>query len=215
MMKTIDKWEDLPIGVFLEVNKILRKYYGQDTEEVADAPRLDILDCQVEIVAALSGMTPAQVEDLPLAEYSKASQATAFLSTKMPHTSVDAPTVQVGGYTLTIFDDVSQMKAGQYIDFQQLSARGEEGLVGLLATLMIPEGCTYNNGYSLEDVQRAISEHLPAPTAYGLADFFLQKFEGLMTNIATSLTEEATPGQTKAVAEALEALRVAGAGLRA
>jgi hypothetical protein len=82
---------------------------------------------------------------------------------------------EVGEWRLIPTLKRKNITTAQYISFQELSAQhSEDKMVQLLACLLIPEGKKFNEGYDIDDVIEAISEHLSIVDANALYAFFLR-----------------------------------------
>lgn len=177
-MKTIDNYNDLPLGLFLQVDAVL-------TSEAED------IDKQVAIIALLSDTTEPDVLKWPIADYAQAAAKVAFLSSPCPNTPA-AATIQAEGFTLIPVKDFTKITTAQYVDFQTFAKDIPQSLPRLLSCLLVPQGCRYNEDYDIYAVQRAI-EALPLPVAMGLSAFF---FASLSESITASLASLARmPGQ--------------------
>ena len=202
----IDNYSDLNVRTFLKVDAIL-----QDKS-------LDDVDKQVGIFALLSGKSESDILSLPLGDYSAMAAKAAFLS--RPCTPAKIP----DGYRykdLVPTTDFRKIITAQYIDFQSFSKGFPETLVEVLSIFLIPEGKTYNEGYDIADVHKAVGD-MPFPEALGLSAFFFGKY---LTSIEDSLTSWGQEVRTmkdkakkkaamKKIAEVQELLHSAGVGLQ-
>lgn len=176
MTPCIDNWRDLPLGVYLDILDVY-----------ADESREDI-DKQVSALALLAGMTEKQVLDLPIAEYTALARKADFLARPLERIPRAARTYKAGDFTLRAQTDLRKITAAQYIDFKTFAPEGDARLVELLSVILIPEGCEYNDGYDIAEVQDAIRGHLSVEQAVSLAAFFLTRFAELIRSTRTSLS---------------------------
>lgn len=166
----IDNYNNLPLGLFLDIDAILQS----DAEEI---------DKQVRIIALLDDTTPEAILALPLNEYAAKAAATDFLCHDCP--PVSAPSRVISGDLVLIpTKDFTKITTAQYVDFQTFSKGGNQKLPELIAVLLVPEGHKYNDGYDVAQVVRVVRD-LPLPEALGLNAFF---FGQLVQSIQASLT---------------------------
>ena len=166
----IDNYTDLTLSLFLEVDRVLRS-------------EADEIDKQVAIIALLSGKDESGILAMPLPDYSALAAKTDFLRHECPPASAPSRLI-CGGFTLIPTQDFTKITTAQYVDFQTFSKGGVDKLAELLAVLLIPEGCKYNEGYDFTDVVKAVGS-VPLPVALGLSAFF---FGALSASIQASLT---------------------------
>ena len=184
----IDNYNTLTLGLYLDIDAVLQS----DAEDI---------DKQVRIIALLDGTTPEAVLALPLKEYSAKAAATEFLRHDCP--PISAPSRVISGDLVLIpTKDFTNITTAQYVDFQTFSKGGTAKLPELIAVLLVPEGCNYNDGYDVAQVVRVVRD-LPLPVALGLSAFF---FGQLVQSIQASLTslESAAKSLPKASRAELE-----------
>ena len=184
----IDNYNTLTLGLYLDIDAVLQS----DAEEI---------DKQVRIIALLDGTTPEAVLALPLKEYSAKAAATEFLRHDCP--PISAPSRVISGDLVLIpTKDFTNITTAQYVDFQTFSKGGTAKLPELIAVLLVPEGCNYNDGYDVAQVVRVVRD-LPLPVALGLSAFF---FGQLVQSLQASLTslESAAKSLPKASRAELE-----------
>ena len=100
----IDNYNEMPLGLFLRIDAILRERAG------------DEVGTQVGIIALLTGKTEDEVLNLPLAEYSDLAGKTAFLTNHCEPREIDTAAPGWNGLTPTL--DFTKITTAQYIDFQ-------------------------------------------------------------------------------------------------
>lgn len=160
----IKSYKELPVGRYIEM---LRR-----TEEVEDE-----LQKQVCIVAGLSGLTEDEVLDLPIQDYTRMAADAAFLSEPCPEGQMRRlATYRIGDFVLVPVKDFRKITTAQYIDFQSYAKDAEHNIVEMLSIFLVPDGCRYNEGYDIAEVQRAIADNLSVADALGLAAFFLTRY---------------------------------------
>ena len=81
------------------------------------------------------------------------------------------------GYQLKVMKDVTKINVAQYVDFQNFVKMPlREGMEKILSIFLIPEGCKYNEGYDIIDLQKVIRENMSFRVAEGLLSFFLNRY---------------------------------------
>lgn len=167
----IQSYNDLPIGKYLDILAL-------------DKDGLSDLDYQVAVVGILADLTPDEVLDLPLPEYQKHVAAAQFLTApvlgkdgRSPYDGKRVPqSYTLAGLQLDLTTKAEKMTAAQYIDFQTFAKEPVKHQAELLSCVLIPHGKTYNDGYEITDVHKAIRENLSVAECYALSAFF---FEGV------------------------------------
>lgn len=151
----ISKWSELPMGKFLEIQKV----------EVGDDP----VEATMRINAILAGKTVDEVMNMPLNEVAKMSEARKFLL-KRPVARITRKKYRLGN-TDYIFDGrPDKILTGQWIDLMHTD---KDDIVGALSIFLIPEKAEgYLKGYDLEDVRMDILNHLSAEEGLSMANFF-------------------------------------------
>lgn len=179
MTPCIDNYRDLPLGVYLDILDV-------NSDESRDE-----VEKQAGTLALLAGMTEKQVMDLPIADYAALVRKARFIYSPMDRFPRAARSYKAGDFTLRAQTDLRKITAAQYIDFKTFAPEGDARLVELLSVILIPEGCAYNDGYDIAQVQDAIREHLSVEQAVSLAAFFLTRFAELIRSTRTSLNRMA------------------------
>ena len=209
----IDNFAALPVGVWLDILAVN-----------ADTSRDDV-DKQVGTLALLTGLTEREVLTLPIVEYRDLARKADFLGVAPTRLLRAARSYKAGRFTLRPHVDLRKITAAQYIDFQTFAPEGDKRLVELLSVALIPDGCEYNDGYDIAEVQDAIRADISVEQALSLTAFFLSRFAALIRSTRNSLrrlarTERNRERRGRLVTSltemetAMEALLQGGAGLR-
>ena len=204
----INNYNELTVGKYQEIMVLLN-----------DEP-LDNLTLQTSLISILSDMDEDDVLNLPLSEYNKMVQGTAFLQTDPPKRIV-ATSYKLGGMHLETMLNLREMTAGQYIDYQTFVKEPDKYLVELLSVFLIPKGKKYNDGYDIIEVQSLIRDNLSIVDALSLSAFFLVLSQSLIKVTLTSLKSKVKKMKKKAknqeevmkLEQALQHLENAGVGL--
>lgn len=164
----INNWKDVNINTFLKMQRI---------------PKDD--DFTFNLVALLAGKTLDEVLEQPLAVTQSEIQQLVFIE-KSPKAGIMKMKYKVGNTTYRPQLRLEELTTAQYIDFQCLP---EKGIVETLACVLIPEGKTYNNGYSKDDVIKELGEHMSIEDALSVCSFFTKWSEILQKRMIKNLTK--------------------------
>lgn len=166
----INSYKKLPIGKYLQIVEIVKK----EQEEITE---------QVEIVSVLSGIPEADLLAMSIHDYKVLAQQADFLR-KGPEADA-VPKIpkqyKVGDFILVPAMDSKDITTAQYIDWQSWQKQGEDKMVESLSCLLIPKGCSYCDGYDIEDVQEAIRENFSVMDVVALMAFFLASWQTSVT----------------------------------
>lgn len=195
----IDNYNKLSVGKFQELRNM-------------DLLNRDEIDLQVEMISILSEMDNEEVLNLPLDKYKEYASKLSFLTVPPSVNNVCPKKIKLDGKEYTVLDDISNMKAGQYIDYQNYLSNDdmEKYLPYILACFIIPKGKTYNNGYDINDVVNDVKKYLPIEVALNIAGFFFLKLQNLtkatLTFSAWKTRRIMKKAKTKEEREMLESL---------
>lgn len=161
-------WENISIDKYYEIKDIL------DDEEDDDITK------NVKMVALITDMDENEVWNMDMAEAGEYISRLQFLNKfELP----DNPNMKFNlpGYQLKVMKDVSKISVAQYVDFQNfVKLPLREGMEKILSIFLIPEGCKYNEGYDIIDLQKVIRENISFRVAEGLLSFFIEKYGELL-----------------------------------
>ena len=157
----IDSYRKLSIAKYDEIKKIMEK-------------DIDDIDKQVELIACLADMDIDKVYNFPLTKYEELVEKASFLL-ELPKPKNNLPNkLSIGDRNYRIMKNVEKMTAGQYIDLQTYM-KNDMGIAYILTTIIIPEGCEYNDGkYNIDDLQKDIYNNFNIEDAISIA-FFLRR----------------------------------------
>ena len=161
-------WENISIDKYYEIKDIL------DDEEDDDITK------NVKMVAVITDKDEDEVWSMDMAEAGEYISRLQFLNKfELP----DNPNMKFNlpGYQLKVMKDVSRISVAQYVDFQNfVKLPLREGMEKILSIFLIPEGCKYNEGYDIIDLQKEIRENISFRVAEGLLSFFIEKYGELL-----------------------------------
>lgn len=161
-------WENISIDKYYEIKDIL------DDETDDDITK------NVKMVAVITDKDEDEVWSMDMAEAGEYISRLQFLNKfELP----DNPNMKFNlpGYQLKVMKDVSRISVAQYVDFQNfVKLPLREGMEKILSIFLIPEGCKYNEGYDIIDLQKEIRENISFRVAEGLLSFFIEKYGELL-----------------------------------
>lgn len=195
----IDNYNSLPLGKFMELQEL-------------DFTSMEEIDIQVSIISILNDMTEEDVLELPITDYQRLASLTRFLAKKPEHKSKIPKKIKLDGKEYIVINDIKQMTAGQYIDFQNYISQNDGKLLPyILSCFIIPKGEKYGDS-DINVVVENIKQHLSVTTALSLSAFFLKRWENLIRSTLTYLAlkmkwmmwKEKNPQTKKMVKEAIQ-----------
>ena len=161
-------WENISIDKYYKIKDIL------DDETDDDITK------NVKLVAVITDKDEDEVWNMDMAEAGEYISRLQFLNKfempKHPNMKIKLP-----NYDLVVIKDLSKINVAQYVDFQNFVKMPlKESMEKILSIFLIPEGCSYNTGYDIIDVQKEIRENLSFRVAEGLLSFFMEKYGTLL-----------------------------------
>ena len=159
----------------------------------------DMQAVQAELLAIYADTDTDVIMSYPLTKYHKLVEK--FYADYFTDFSKAEPAIKdkytAGDMVLVPMLDFTQITVAQMMDFSVLSTDPVENIEKLLAIFLIPKGKTYNDGYDLMEVQKAILK-MSFNELSPLLAFFLRWFQGCRNHIQISCLEEVRK-QTKLI----------------
>ena len=113
--------------------------------------------------------------------------------------------IKLPNYDLVVMKDVTKINVAQYVDFQNfIKMPLREGMEKILSIFLIPEGCKYNEGYDIIDLQKVIRENISFRVAEGLLSFFLNRYGRSLVHSLTYCKHQMKKMKNKEMMEKLE-----------
>lgn len=163
----INNYKDLTLEKYIEL-------YELDIQGMTE------LEIQSSIIAILSDLTVDDILDLPIPEYKKLAQQTAFMTVPPKVKPRKISKVTINGKKYNVLDKIEDMTTGQYIDYQTYISKDDiKMLPYTLSCLIIPEGEKYGESNTVEELKQMTVEE-----ALTIANFFTKKS---LTLIRTTL----------------------------
>ena len=159
-------------------NITIEKYY--DIKDILDDETDDDITKNVKLVAVITGKDEDEVWNMDMAEAGDYISRLQFLNKfelpKNPNMKIKLPS-----YDLAVIKALSKINVAQYVDFQNfVKMPMKESMEKILSIFLIHEGCKYNTGYDIIDLQKEIRENLSFRVAEGLLSFFIEKYGKLL-----------------------------------
>lgn len=154
----INNYKDLTIEKYIELYEL-------------DIQGLTELDIQSNIIAILSDLTVDEVLDLPIPQYKKLAQQTAFMTVPPQVKARKINKVKINNKSYKVLDKVEDMTTGQYIDYQSYIQKNEVKMLPyILSCLIIPEGEKYGDSDTIGDIKQMSVEE-----ALIISNFFIKQ----------------------------------------
>ena len=155
-------------------NITIEKYYK--IKDILDDETDDDITKNVKLVAVITNKDEQEVWDMDMAEagnyISKLQFLNKFELPKNPNMKIKLPS-----YDLVVIKDLTKINVAQYVDFQNFVKMPlRESMEKILSIFLIPEGCSYNTGYDILDLQKEIRENMSFRVGEGLLSFFIEKY---------------------------------------
>ena len=155
-------------------NITIEKYYK--IKDILDDETDDDITKNVKLVAVMLNKDEQEVWDMDMAEAGEYISRLQFLNKfelpKNPNMKIKLPS-----YDLVVIKDLTKINVAQYVDFQNfVKMPMRESMEKILSIFLIPEGCSYNTGYDILDLQKEIRENLSFRVGEGLLSFFIEKY---------------------------------------
>lgn len=167
-------WKDVTLDEFTQIRAILADK-GRDDE-----------DKMVALAAVLQGVDEDTILDMPLDEVAPVFELVRSLDSAPVPNSVRRSRYQVGKWSLIASD--RKMSVAQWIDFKNYAMAGmEDHLADILSVVLVPIGKTYNEGYDMDELKRALGG-MTIGDALSVCFFFRTRFLRSSRRILTFLT---------------------------
>ena len=152
----------------------IEKYYN--IKDILDDETDDDITKNVKLVSVITDKDEDEVWNMDLTQAGEYISKLTFLNKfDIP----DNPNMKFSlpGYQLKVMKDVTKINVAQYVDFQNFVKMPlREGIDKILSIFLIPDGCKYNEGYDIIDLQKVIRENMSFRVAEGLLSFFLNRY---------------------------------------
>lgn len=188
-------WNDITIGVYNKLNKLLK---FEPTDDVV----MDELNLTIQILSVLCDVDEDAIGDLTRSEFAELAAQCAFLQ-ELPKVKIkDKYTINGKEYTVQF--SVQDMTMAQYIDYQTFIKEQDKYMSNILACFLIPKGKKYGDGYNLQEVVNDIENYFSIVDAHSVCFFFTLLFQSLTKVMLTYLVKKMKKGMKKMTQEEKE-----------
>lgn len=154
----INNYKDLTLEKYIELYEL-------------DIHGMEEIDIQSNIIAILSDMTVDEILDLPIPQYKKLAQQTAFLTAQPQVKARKINKIYINGKEYNVLDKIEKMTTGQYIDYQTYLKKNDVKMLPyILSCLIIPSGEKYGDTDTIEQIKQMTVEE-----ALTISNFFMNK----------------------------------------
>ena len=172
----IDTYDKLTLAVWERLAALEKRPFEDDIAR------------QVAILAILCDKSERDILNLPLPEYSALIPKADFLFSEPTPSNIATRglrRLKLEDTVLIPTTDFRKMTTAQYVDFQTM-LQGDASIQAMLSCFLIPEGCTYCEGYDMADIHALLARSLTVRDALSLKAFFLRRLTASMRAILTS-----------------------------
>lgn len=166
-------WDDINLSVYNKIKSIILD------KELTD------VDKNIEFISLFYDISIEDVYKMKISEIHDMLQKISFINNLPTPRKINLKHIIINNVKYDILTDISKYNVSQYVDFQTLVKKGDEYAATILATILIPHGKNYNEGYDFNSVVNDINEYLPASIAVSLIFFYTKK---LMNSIKGTVT---------------------------
>lgn len=157
------QWKDINIKQFKNINKILKEENLTDVEK------------NLELIAYVFDLSEDDLYDMDLGTIRKYANELEFINEFKPDYTKEPKIKRIGDYEVGVDYHLSKFTVSQYIDFMAEINSTEPDIARLCATILIPKGHKYNDGYNLEEFIERIEQEVNIFDAEALVFFYLIK----------------------------------------
>lgn len=172
----IDCWDKISIGLY---EKVYRELQGIE----------DPIDMDITLIAGIMGVDADEIFAMNVEDVFALRKTFMWLHDFKYDEKWDEKKVEIGGRKYDVYTDMNKFTYAQFLDYQQTS-KAKDDRASILATILVPEGYKYNEGYDLADEMEHLRTHCPITLFYSIQFFFLKTLMISYQRIATYLEKE-------------------------
>lgn len=188
-------WNDITIGVYNKLNKLLK---FEPTDDVV----MDELNLTIQILSVLCDVDEDVIGDLTRSEFAELAAQCAFLQ-ELPKVKIKDE-YWINDKLYQVQFNVQDMTMAQYIDYQTFIKEQDKYMSNILACFLIPKGKKYGDGYNLQEVVNDIENYFSIVDAHSVCFFFTLLFQSLTKVMLTYLVKKMKKGMKKMTQEEKE-----------
>lgn len=111
----------------------------------------------IHLISVLTGLTPDEVERLPVSQFNKLLPAINFIN-KKAKTHYHKFKYTINGREYDFKGKLEEITTAQYLDYRTYMNEEEKDVVKLMSVFLIPVGHDYNDGYDMNQVMNDIND---------------------------------------------------------
>lgn len=169
-------------------NISINKYY--EISDIINDSALSDIDKNVAIVAIIEDVPEDTIWALPIDEAKAKFNKLAFLGkfdlikireglfgNSNPKITIVNKELTDVNKEFTLVNDATKLTVAQFTDYQSFVTKPlRESIDKVLSIFVIPEGCTYNTGYDVVEIQKFFRENMSFLLAQSILNFILTKY---------------------------------------
>ena len=156
-------WKDINIKTFKKINEIVKDTNLTDVEK------------EISLISIIFNLDDDHLYDMDLATIHKYTNELEFINEFKPDYTKEPKIKRIGDYEVGVDYHLSKFTVAQYVDFMAEINSNEPDIARLCATILIPRGHKYNDGYNLEEFIERIEQEVNIYDAEALVFFYLIK----------------------------------------
>lgn len=192
MQIKIKSWDECPINTYYQIADLF-------DEPIPEVER------NVALLAILCDCSEDEIWALPLPEVSALISQVNWIGHFDFNQKKEIKKINIGQFKCKVQNDLFNFSVAQYIDFQTYWKSRDRKLAEVISVFTVPEGCKYNSGYDLLELQKAIGNNISITTANSLCFFFLRSLVNLTRGLQIYL--ELETAKMKATPKAQEKIQ--------
>lgn len=202
-------WNDLTISQFNRISGIIESGHPDD------------LETQIELLSVCSGKAPEYYLDMPLNKLKEEIKGLEGLNRRKEVAVREV--YNIGGRQYRLTTQLDNMKTGQYIDYTTIVRDQPQNRAMIMATLLVPKGKEYGEGYRITDVAAELENHMLWVDVEAICFFFQLLFTSYTKAKLSSLTrklkkemrrEKKDPQRAAVIGQAIRAIQTQIAGIK-
>ena len=157
-------YNDMPIADYQRLVAITAEHYEDET------------DRNLDVMAVITGKSGEELLRLSIVEYRRMADTMNWVYDRVVP-SEPMKHYKIGDTKCVVEVRPEQVSWAQYIDFKNWMANPDEHMAELVCLFLIPQGKTYNEGYSLAELHEQVRNTMPITDALGLLAFFFASLQ--------------------------------------
>lgn len=179
-------WEEIPMSVY---DKIVKVSNDED---------LSPMQINVEILSLLSEISVSEIWNMDINEVKKLSIKASFINKFDFDKNKKPKSVTINNMKCTIKYNLNDFSFAQFQDFQTFYQMGtDKYLQNILATIIIPDGKKYGDGYDLDEFTECLYNEMSITDSQRVMFFFTKSLLLSLNHTRTYLISQMKKEVTK------------------